>query len=226
MIKFDRVTKKFTNETVAIEEVDLIIDKGEFVFITGPSGAGKTTLLRMLLRELLPTKGKILLKGEDITDLKGGKLSGLRRRIGAVFQDFKLLDDRTVFENIALSLEIAGKNKEEIEKKVKEVLKLVDLPKKSDLFPRQLAGGELQRVALARSLVSGPEVLFADEPTGNLDPKTSWQIINLMQEINKQGVTLIVATHNFEIVDSLEQRVICLEKGRVVSDKKKGKYKK
>lgn len=226
MIRFEKVTKKFPNGTVAIENLDLRIEEGEFVFITGPSGAGKTTLLRLLLREFLPTEGKIFLKDEDVVNLKRSKVADLRRRIGAVFQDFKLLSDRTVFENVALSLEIIGEKETEVKKKVSALLNLVGLEDRVDFFPRQLAGGELQRVVLARSLAVGPEVLFADEPTGNLDPQTSWQIINLLKKVNAQGITLIMATHNFDIVDSLSQRVVHLEKGKVVSDKEKGKYKK
>jgi len=226
MIKFEGVTKKFGGETVALKNINFNIQKGEFIFITGPSGAGKTTLLRLILRELMPDEGKIIFEEKDIASLPKNKLHHLRRKIGGVFQDFKLLSDRTIFENVALNLEIAGINHQETSQRVSQVLDLVGLEGKEKLFPRQLAGGELQRAALARSLVGNPKLIFADEPTGNLDPQTSWQIVDLLKKINKQGMTFVIATHNFEIVDSMNERVIHLEKGRLISDTKKGKYKK
>jgi len=226
MIKFENVSKKFGDGTVAIEKIDLVIEKGEFVFLTGPSGAGKTTLLRLLTREYLPTEGKIFFGDKNLTQFKKNQLPFLRRRIAAVFQDFKLLFDRTVEENVSIALEIIGKNKQDLDQKVSQVLEMVGLADKAKLFPRQLAGGEMQRVALARSLIMEPEVIFADEPTGNLDPQTSWQIIDLLKKVNKKGITLIIATHNYDIVDCMKERVIVLEKGRLESDQKKGKYKK
>ena len=226
MIKFEKVTKKFVDGTVALKNLNFSVEKGEFVFLTGPSGSGKTTILRLLTRDLLPTQGKIYFKNEDIGGLKKSKVHTLRRHIGAVYQDFKLLADRTVFENVALSLQILGKKEKEIDYKVTSVLDLVGLSGKEKLFPRQLAGGEMQRAALARTLVMDPELVFADEPTGNLDPQTSWQIMDLLKKVNKEGITLVMATHNFDIVDSLGERVIHLEKGAIVTDEKKGKYKK
>lgn len=225
MIKFDKVSKKFKDGTVALDQVSFSIDDGEFVFLIGPSGAGKTTVLKLILAESFPTKGKVVVDGKDVTKLNKKEIPLLRRKIGVVFQDFKLLYDRTVFENISISLEILGKEKEEIAKEVKKALSLVGLKGKEEFFPVQLSGGEFQRVGLARAIVANPKVLFADEPTGNLDLDTSWQIINLLKQINKKGTTVIMATHNVEIVDSLNQRVIRLEKGKIVSDKKKGKYK-
>lgn len=225
MIRFENVTKKF-GDSVALENINFSVEKGEFIFVTGPSGAGKTTLLRLLLRELVPTEGKIYIDNTDIGALPKKELPQLRRQVGAVFQDSKLLLDRTVYENIALALAILSKKEVEIEKTVKEVLSVVGLADKEKLFPRQLAGGEMQRVALARTLVMEPKIVFADEPTGNLDPQTSWQIADLLKKVNKTGITLMMATHNFEIVDSMGKRVIRLEKGKVVSDDKKGKYKK
>lgn len=226
MLKFDKVSKKFGDGTTALEGVDFVVEKGEFVFLTGPSGSGKTTLLRLLIKELSPSKGKVYFQGDNIADIKKNSLFQLRRKVGAVFQDFKILTDRTAEENIFLVYDILGKQKQESNKKTEQLLDMVGLEDKSRLFPKQLAGGELQRLALARALASDPDLIFADEPTGNLDPETAWQIIELLKKINEKGTTLLVATHNFEIVDSLSQRVIRLEKGKVVSDEKKGKYKK
>lgn len=224
MIKFENITKKFGNGTIALEEINLEIPKGEFVFVCGPSGAGKTTILRLLIRDLLPTTGSIFLNDWDIGKLPSGKIPQLRRRVGMVFQDFKLLHDRTVFENVALSLEILGEKEKIIQEKVNEVLESLGLVDQANLFPLQLAGGELQRTVLARAIVGKPEVILADEPTGNLDPGTAWEIINLLQEINKSGVTVIMATHNVDIVDSLGKRVVKLDKGKIKKDEKKGKY--
>jgi len=226
MLKFDKVFKKFGDGTTALENIDFAVEKGEFVFLTGPSGAGKTTLLRLLIKEMVPSKGKVYFQGKNLADIRKSNLFQLRRKVGAVFQDFKILTDRTVEENIALVFDILGKTQKEENKKVEQLLDMVGLQDKSRLFPKQLAGGEIQRLALARSLALDPDIIFADEPTGNLDPETAWQIIELLKKINERGTTLLVATHNFEIVDSLSQRVIRLEKGKIVSDEKKGKYKK
>jgi len=224
MIEFKKVTKQFGDGTIALDKISFVIEPGEFVFLVGPSGAGKTTILRLLLRELLPTAGSIFLEKKEINTLKARKIPELRRKIGAVFQDYKILWDRTVFENVSLPLEILGKKFSEIEHEVKKILRAVGLEKKSDLFPLQLSGGELQRTVIARALASQPSVLFADEPTGNLDPGTAWQIVKLLKKINETGKTVIMATHNFDIVDSLNERVITLESGKIKSDKKKGKY--
>lgn len=226
MLKFDKVSKKFGDGTIALQDINFVVEKGEFVFLTGPSGAGKTTILRLLIKEMVPSKGEVYFQGNNIADIKKSNLFQLRRKVGAVFQDFKILTDRTVEENISLVFDILGKSKEKNNKKVEQLLDMVGLEDKSRLFPKQLAGGELQRLALARSLALGPDLIFADEPTGNLDPETAWQIIELLKKINEKGTTLLVATHNFEIVDSLSQRVVRLEKGKIVSDEKKGKYKK
>jgi cell division transport system ATP-binding protein len=224
MIKFKNVTKEYFDGTTALKEASFEIDKGEFVFLVGPSGAGKTTILKLLLKEIKPTSGKIEVDGENIVKLKTSQVPYLRRKIGAVFQDFKLLYDRTVYENVSIALEMQGKKSKDIKDEVNKALELVGLEKKSKLFPIQLSGGELQRISLARAMVVKPKVLFADEPTGNLDMDTGWQIINLLKQINKKGTTVIMATHNIEIVDSLNQRVIRLKKGKIKSDKKKGKY--
>lgn len=224
MIKFEHVSKKFKDGTIALDNISFNIKKGEFVFLVGPSAAGKTTILRLLLRETLATKGKIFVDGEDILKIAEKKIPFLRRKIGVVFQDFKLLFDRTVFENVSLALEILGKDLKEIKIRVKKTLNLVGLEDKENFFPVQLSGGEFQRTVIARAVISQPKILFADEPTGNLDIDTSWQIVNLLQQINKKGTTVIMATHNTEIVDSMALRVIHLHKGKIKSDKEKGRY--
>lgn len=219
MIVFDKVTKVFANGDKAIDEVSFAIEPKEFVFITGRSGAGKTTLLRLMMREFLPTTGKILVDKEDIVGLPPKKLPELRRKIGAVWQDFKLLWDRTVGENIALTLEILGHEEKEIIKHVRQLLELVGMTNKEDLFPTQISGGELQRTVIARALASKPKILFADEPTGNLDEVTAMQIMELLKDINELGTTVLVATHNQSLVDKLGKRKLTLEKGKLVADK-------
>ena len=221
MISFENVSKKF-GSTVALDDVSLEIKQGEFVFVVGPSGAGKSTLLRILTKELQPSSGKVMVDKEDIAKVKD--LPRYRRKIGMVFQDFKLLDDRTVFENVALALEVQGKSDEEIGKQVEHTLKLVEIWDKRNLFPRQLSGGEAQRTAIARAVVGKPEILLADEPTGDLDSKTAWGVIQLLNEINSWGTTILMATHNQEIVNTLKRRVLIIKKGKVVSDTKEGKY--
>lgn len=223
MIKFDKVTKKFGSIT-ALEGVSFEIPDKSFVFVTGPSGAGKTTIVKLILREYFPTSGRIEVNGLNLDKLSKRQLTDLRRKIGVVFQDYKLLIDRTVYENIALVLKVLKKKEEEIKKEVQSVLKLVGLVERAEFFPAQLAGGELQRVCLARAVVGHPQIVIADEPTGNLDPTTAWQIIKLLKKINEMGATVMMATHNFEIVNSLKERVIELDKGKLVSDKKEGKY--
>jgi len=223
MIKLTNVSKKFGDIT-ALKNVTFEIESGEFVFVTGLSGAGKTTLLKLLLADIFPTEGKVIVFDEDTQKIKKSKIPAFRQEIGVVFQDFKLLNDRTVFENISLPLQVAGKKNEEIEKHVKEVLDLVGLSERANMFPAQLAGGELQRVCLARAVVGNPKLLIADEPTGNLDPTTSWQIIKLIKKINKLGTTVLMATHNMDIVNSLKERVIQMDNGQILKDEKEGKY--
>lgn len=207
-----------------MDEISFQINEGEFVFFIGPSGAGKTTIMKLLRREILASSGVILIKDKDLSELEKEEVPELRRQVTMCFQDFKLLNDRTVFENVALSLEIIGLDEEEILKRVSDVLIQVGLKKKGDFFPIQLSGGELQRVGIARAIVGKPEVLIADEPTGNLDPESSLRILKLFKEINLSGTTILVATHNAELVDKFQERVISLDKGEVVSDTKKGKY--
>ncbi len=223
MIHFENVSKKF-GSTLALNDIDLKIKQGEFVFIVGPSGAGKSTLLRTLTREIIPTGGKIMMGEHDIAKIKSRDVPNLRRKVGVVFQDFKLLDNMTVFENVALTLEVQGKSEEEIAKAVEHTLKLVEIWDKRNLFPRQLSGGEAQRTAIARAIVGKPDVVLADEPTGDLDPKTAWGVIQLLNEINSWGTTILMATHNQEIVDTLKRRVVILKDGKMISDAKEGKY--
>lgn len=223
MIKLENVTKKFGAIT-AIEGVSFGIDKGEFIFLTGPSGAGKTTIIRLLLGEYLPTSGEIEINNEKISKVPKRKLYWWRRKIGVIFQDYKLFFNRTVVENVSLPLQIRHSPSLEIDSKVKKILELVGLSERANLFPAQLAGGELQRVSLARAIIAGPEILLADEPTGNLDPKTSIEMVKLFREINARGTTVLMATHNYGIVDSFGARVIELDKGKLVRDEKEGKY--
>ncbi|MDO8570979.1 MAG: cell division ATP-binding protein FtsE [Candidatus Daviesbacteria bacterium] len=224
MISFQNVTKKFSSNILALEDINLDINKGEFVFLVGPSGAGKSTLLRLLAREYLPTSGKILIDNIDVTKLKPQDLPNYRKKIGFVFQDFKLLDDRTVFENVSLALQVRQLPDLEIEKEVERTLKLFEIWNRRNLFPRQLSGGEAQRTAIARAIIGKPEVLLADEPTGDLDPQTAWSVLSLLGEINSWGTTIIMATHNKEIVDVQKRRVISIKDGKITKDKSEGKY--
>jgi cell division transport system ATP-binding protein len=223
MVKFENVTKKF-GEVTALDGVSFEIQPGEFVFIIGPSGAGKSTLVKLMLRESLPSEGTIKVKDFNLHELPKKKIPEYRRQIGVVFQDFKLLCDQTVFENVALVLRVLNEVEEKIGEKVLNILDLVGLKEKANFFPSQLSGGELQRVCLARAIVGEPEIIIADEPTGNLDLGIARQIVDLLKKINENGKTVIMATHNFEIVNALGQRVIELDKGKLVSDQKKGKY--
>lgn len=226
MILFENVTKEFPNGTVALHEVSFHVEPGEFVFIVGPSGAGKTTVLRLMLRELEPTQGEIQIEGQDLLSLKKKKLPELRRQIGAVFQDYKLIEDQTVEENVSLISEMIKPSKEEVEEHVNQILNQVSLSEKGQLFPSQLSGGELQRTAIARALATQPKILFADEPTGNLDPATAWEVMNVLVEVNKAGTTVVVATHNQEFVNALNKRTVELKEGRIVKDTKKPKVEK
>jgi len=221
MIRLLEVTKTYGTGTSALTDVNLSIEKGEFVFLVGPSGSGKTTLLRLLIKDMTPTSGTIAIGNIDITNLPSKKVPDLRKHIGVVFQDLKMLMDRTISENILLPLEMAGMDHAEAQQKVQHILKQVGIEEHTHKFPIQLSGGELQRAAIARALVFSPEVLLADEPTGNLDSTTSWEIIKLLQDINKLGTTVIMATHNLEIVNSLNKRIVELEKGKIVKDDKK-----
>ena len=226
MILLDRVTKLYgKGMDPALDRVSLFIEPREFVILVGTSGAGKSTLFKLLTREEKPTSGKIVVGGIDYDNLKDKNIPMLRRKIGVVFQDFKLLPQRTVFENIAFALEIAGMTRQEIKSTVPKVIELVGLTGKEKSFPHQLSGGERQRVAIARAVVRQPKILIADEPTGNLDPKNSWDIMRLLEKINKYGTTILLTTHNAEIVNKLKRRVITLEHGKISSDQANGSYK-
>jgi len=224
MIFFDNVSKIYNHHSVALKNVNLRVEPKEFVFLVGSSGAGKTTLLKLLIREETPTDGKIFLDGIEVTDIGIGEMHKVRRRIGTVFQDYKLLPTKTSYENIAFVMEAAGRADAEIEEDVPEVLELVGLSNKRDNFPHQLSGGEKQRVAIARALVNRPDVILADEATGDLDPINTLEIVKLLEKINELGTTVVLATHNKEIVNSADRRVIVLDKGEIISDKEKGKY--
>lgn len=223
MIKFEDITKEY-NDLVALSDVNLEIKEGEFLFLVGPSGAGKTTLIKLLIREELPTAGEVFYQDLEVTKLPPKKLPQLRREIGVVFQDFKLLPRKTAAENIRFVLDVIGKPSEEQEELVPEILKLVDLEKQYGHFPYQLSGGEKQRLAIARALATEPKVLIADEPTGMIDPAAAWNVLNLLRKINELGAMVIMATHNAAIVDTLKQRVVALDKGRIVRDQKEGEY--
>ncbi len=224
MIKFEKITKIYPRSTIALEDISFEIKEGEFVSIVGKSGAGKTTLLKLLLVEEKPTRGRIFFKGKDITKIKPGKLPEFRRKIGAVFQDYKLLPSKTTYENIAYALEVIGASNQEIARDVPKVLEIVGLSERINSFPAELSGGERQRLAIARALIHRPEVILADEPTGNLDPYHTLDIIRLLLKIQEMGTTVILATHNREIINSLGKRVITLEKGKVIRDEEKGRF--
>lgn len=224
IIMLENVSKSYTVGIPALDSVNLNIKKGEFVFIVGDSGSGKSTLIKLLLRELLPTSGRIYVNGTDVVRLRRRQIPKFRRQLGVVFQDFRLLKDRNVYENVAFAQRIVQKSNREIRKNVPSMLSTVGLAGKYKAKPKQLSGGEQQRVALARALVNKPEILLADEPTGNLDPKNSWEIMNLLEKINDNGTTVLVVTHNREIVNSMQKRVITMKKGVIVSDEEKGGY--
>jgi cell division transport system ATP-binding protein len=224
MIYFDKVSKIYSDDCEALTDVTLTIEPNEFVSIVGHSGAGKTTLIKMILAEEKPSKGKIFFESKEVHKLKGKEITELRRKIGTVFQDFRLLPNKTVYENIAFAMEAAGRTDEEIEADVPHVLELVDISKKIYSFPDELSGGEKQRVAIARAIVNQPDVIIADESTGNLDPANTHEIIQILKKINDLGTTVIITTHNRGVVESLCGRVISMQNGKIVRDDKKGGY--
>lgn len=224
MIILEDVSKSYSTGAPAIKSISLQIDEGEFVFIVGNSGSGKSTLIKLLLKELEPTSGKIYVNGRYLNTIRRSRMHEHRRGIGVVFQDFRLLKDRNVYDNIAFAQRVVETPARVIRRRVPAMLSLVGLSEKYRSYPKELSGGEQQRVALARALVNNPAILLADEPTGNLDPKNSWEIMKLLDEINKRGTTVVVVTHNREIVDAMNKRVITMHKGVILSDEKKGEY--
>jgi cell division transport system ATP-binding protein len=223
MISFDKVTKKFPLGNIALNDVSFEIDDNQFVFLVGQSGAGKTSILKLITQEIKPSSGSVMVGDLDITDKNFSKKIELRRKIGIIFQDFKILSDKNIFENIAVSLNVLGADKSEIKSEVKRVLEIVGLSKKELLFPLQLSAGELQRVAIARAVIGDRNIILADEPTGNLDPKTSWDIMKIFKKLEGKR-TIIIATHNTDIVNSFQKRVLVLKEGKVIKDLRKGGY--
>jgi len=224
MIRLENVTKTYPSGVRALDDVSFAINKGEFVFIVGDSGSGKSTLIKLLMKEVTASAGQIYIEDKNITKLRYSKIPKLRRSIGVVFQNFRLLEKMTVYKNVAFTLKVTEAPSRKIRRNVPMVLSLVGLSKKAKHYPKQLSGGEQQRVALARAIVNNPPILLADEPTGNLDPKTSWEIIKLLVDINLRGTTVVVVTHDREIVDGMKKRVITLKEGRIISDRQKGDY--
>ena len=224
MIEFKNVSKVYGTGTEAVHNANFVIEKGEFAFLVGSSGSGKSTLIKLILKEEEPTSGRIIINGKDTTYLKSKRVPYLRRSMGVVFQDFRLLPDKTVYENVAFAMYIVNATPKHIRRQVPIVLSLVGLSAKAKMYPNELSGGEQQRVALARALVNNPSMIIADEPTGNLDPETAWDIMNLLNEINARGTTVVMATHASDIVDQMKKRVIQIDKGVIVRDDKKGGY--
>jgi cell division transport system ATP-binding protein len=226
MIVFENVSKTYEGDVdvVGLSEVTLHIEKGEFVFLVGPSGSGKSTLIKLILKQLEPTEGRILVAGRNLQTLRHAKVPLLRRNIGCVFQDFKLLANKTVYENVAYALEVVGENRRAIRRKVPEILNLVGLTEKTNALPHEISGGEQQRVSVARAFVNHPPLLLADEPTGNIDPETSVGIMQLLLRINRTGTTVVMASHDRDMVDRMRRRVIALDGGRLVRDERRGVY--
>jgi cell division transport system ATP-binding protein len=224
MIVFDGVTKVYDPDVAALRDVSFVIDKGDFVFIVGASGSGKSTIIRLLLKEIEPTRGRVIVGGRDLGRLPRSKVPMLRRNVQCVFQDFKLLPNRTAYENVAYALKVQGENRDSIRKKVPEVLGLVGLSHKGSSLPDELSGGEQQRVSIARAVVNHPPLLVCDEPTGNLDPDTSVGIMQLLYRINRAGTTILMVTHDREMVDKMRKRVIALDEGRLARDERRGGY--
>lgn len=224
MISIENVTKIYENGAIGVKEMNLHIDKGEFVFVVGSSGSGKSTFIKMLLKEVEPTNGIIRIDGVDVTALKRKEIPYFRRKMGVVFQDFRLLPSKTVYENVAFAMQVVEASPKNIRRTVPQVLSMVGLNKKAKAYPNQLSGGEQQRVALARAIINKPPILLADEPTGNLDPETAWEIMELLNDINMRGTTVLVATHAKDIVDQMKKRVVTIHKGDVLRDVRGGGY--
>ena len=224
MLEMIDVSKIYPGGSVALQDINVRIEQGEFVFIVGPSGAGKSTFFKMLFREVLPSSGKVIVNGHDLVKMTDKEIPYLRRQLGIVFQDYRLLPDRTVYDNVAFAMQVIETPYRKIKRRVNDVLDLVGLRKRAHAYPTELSGGEQQRIAIARAIVNDPILLIADEPTGNLDPETSWEIMDIFREVNKSGTTIVMATHDREIVDEMEKRVIAIEHGHIVRDDAKGVY--
>ena len=224
MLEMIDVSKIYPGGSVALQDINVRIEQGEFVFIVGPSGAGKSTFFKMLFREVLPSSGKVIVNGHDLVKMTDKEIPYFRRQLGIVFQDYRLLPDRTVYDNVAFAMQVIETPYRKIKRRVNDVLDLVGLRKRAHAYPTELSGGEQQRIAIARALVNDPILLIADEPTGNLDPETSWEIMDIFREVNKSGTTIVMATHDREIVDEMEKRVIAIEHGHIVRDDAKGVY--
>ena len=224
MLEMIDVSKIYPGGSVALQEINVRIEQGEFVFIVGPSGAGKSTFFKMLFREVLPSSGKVIVNGHDLVKMTDKEIPYFRRQLGIVFQDYRLLPDRTVYDNVAFAMQVIETPYRKIKRRVNDVLDLVGLRKRAHAYPTELSGGEQQRIAIARAIVNDPILLIADEPTGNLDPETSWEIMDIFREVNKSGTTIVMATHDREIVDEMEKRVIAIEHGHIVRDDAKGVY--
>lgn len=224
MLEMIDVSKIYPGGSVALQDINVRIEQGEFVFIVGPSGAGKSTFFKMLFREVLPSSGKVIVNGHDLVKMTDKEIPYFRRQLGIVFQDYRLLPDRTVYDNVAFAMQVIETPYRKIKRRVNDVLDLVGLRKRAYAYPTELSGGEQQRIAIARAIVNDPILLIADEPTGNLDPETSWEIMDIFREVNKSGTTIVMATHDREIVDEMEKRVIAIEHGHIVRDDAKGVY--
>lgn len=224
MLEMIDVSKIYPGGSVALHDINVRIEQGEFVFIVGPSGAGKSTFFKMLFREVLPSSGKVIVNGHDLVKMTDKEIPYFRRQLGIVFQDYRLLPDRTVYDNVAFAMQVIETPYRKIKRRVNDVLDLVGLRKRAHAYPTELSGGEQQRIAIARAIVNDPILLIADEPTGNLDPETSWEIMDIFREVNKSGTTIVMATHDREIVDEMEKRVIAIEHGHIVRDDAKGVY--
>lgn len=224
MLEMIDVSKIYPGGSVALQDINVRIEQGEFVFIVGPSGAGKSTFFKMLFREVLPSSGKVIVNGHDLVKMTDKEIPYFRRQLGIVFQDYRLLPDRTVYDNVAFAMQVIETPYRKIKRRVNDVLDLVGLRNRAHAYPTELSGGEQQRIAIARAIVNDPILLIADEPTGNLDPETSWEIMDIFREVNKSGTTIVMATHDREIVDEMEKRVIAIEHGHIVRDDAKGVY--
>lgn len=224
MLEMIDVSKIYPGGSVALQDINVRIEQGEFVFIVGPSGAGKSTFFKMLFREVLPSSGKVIVNGHDLVKMTDKEIPYFRRQLGIVFQDYRLLPDRTVYDNVAFAMQVIETPYRKIKRRVNDVLDLVGLRKRAHAYPTELSGGEQQRIAIARAIVNDPILLIADEPTGNLDPETGWEIMDIFREVNKSGTTIVMATHDREIVDEMEKRVIAIEHGHIVRDDAKGVY--